>query len=277
MKRLTRQFALICAVALTLTACKKEAAQIKADEVPQSDLALISNLGFSTDDVKKVSEGYLVEGDIVLTREQLNASPYSPNLIIAKEEQYRTFNLVSISKHPVIKVALNNSSTQHEAAFSAALDEAIRRYNAEGLQITFTRVSTSQSPDVTVVAYYQVSNTLGSAGFPTSTGDPYHEVKMNTYWYNTGTDATNVNYIGTIMSHELGHCIGFRHTDYMNRAYSCGGRRSNEGQSNTGVGAVHIPGTPTGGDPNSWMLACVGSNVNRPFNTNDKTALSYLY
>jgi hypothetical protein len=99
---------------------------------------------------------------------------------------------------------------------------------------------------------------------------------MNTYHYSTGTDATNTNYIATIMAHEVGHCIGFRHTDYMSRRYSCGSG-GNEGQSSTGVGAVHIPGTPTKGDPNSWMLACIGSKVNRPFNSNDKVALNYLY
>jgi hypothetical protein len=43
------------------------------------------------------------------------------------------------------------------------------------------------------------------------------------------------------------------------------------------VGAIHIPGTPTGPDPTSWMLACIGSGVNRPFNSNDVTALNYLY
>ena len=277
MKRIITPFAAICLASFTFTACKKNTVDVKSDEVSPSELALISHLGFSTEDVKKVNDGYLVEGDILLNKNQLNESPFSPNLIIAQEEQYRTFNLVSISKHPTIKVALNNSSTQHEAAFSAALDEAISRYNSENLQISFTRVSPSQSPDVTVVAYYQVSNTLGSAGFPNTAGDPYNQVQMNTYWYETGTDVTNVNYIGTIMAHELGHCIGFRHTDYMNRAYSCGGRRQNEGQVKNGVGAVHIPGTPTGGDPNSWMLACVGSNVTRPFNSNDKTALNYLY
>ncbi|SIT94188.1 Dual-action HEIGH metallo-peptidase, partial [Pontibacter indicus] len=42
-------------------------------------------------------------------------------------------------------------------------------------------------------------------------------------------------------------------------------------------GAVHIPGTPTGADPNSWMLACIGTGVNRYFNSNDRTALRYLY
>jgi hypothetical protein len=275
MKRMIRPFAAICAAALLMTSCKKETKDATQQDIPASTLNKIQALGFSSDGVQKQGNSYLVEGDILLSENELNANPSSPNMIIAKEEQYRTFNLVSTSKHPVIKVALNNSSTQHQAAFSAALDEAIRRYNAEGLTVTFQRVTTAA--DITVVAFYEVSNVLGSSGFPTSTGDPYNQVQMNTYWYNTGTDATNVNYIGTIMSHEIGHCIGFRHTDYMNRAYSCGGRRQNEGQANNGVGAVYIPGTATGGDPNSWMLACVGSNVNRPFNANDKVALAYVY
>jgi hypothetical protein len=277
MKQIIRPFAVSCALVLALSSCKKETKEVSQDEISSSVLAQIGRLGFSTENVTKSQGGYLVEGDILLSENDLNYIPTSPNMVIAQEEQYRTFNLVSVTKHPTIKVALNNSSTQHEAAFSAALDEAISRYNAEGLSISFTRVSPSQSPDVTVVAFYQVSNTLGSAGFPNSTGDPYNQVQMNTYWYSTGTTATNVNYIGTIMAHEIGHCIGFRHTDYMNRAYSCGGRKQNEGQASNGVGAVYIPGTATGGDPNSWMLACVGSNVNRPFNTNDKVALSYVY
>lgn len=274
MKKSLRSFAAVCFAALTLTACTKETKESQA-EISESTLTQIAAMGFSTDGIQKAEGGYLVEGDIILPYSQVGAQASSPNMVIAQEEQYRTFNLVSATKHPVIKVALNNSSPTHEAAFSAALDEAIARFKAEGLIIDFQRVTTGA--DINVVAFYEVSNTLGSAGFPTSTGDPYHEVRMNTYHYGTGTTTTNTNYIATIMAHEIGHCIGFRHTDYMNRAYSCGGRRANEGQSTTGVGAVHIPGTPTGGDPNSWMLACIGTNVNRPFNANDKIALNYLY
>jgi hypothetical protein len=277
MKRLIRPFAAVCVAALSFTACQKNNNDVDANALPQDVINQIQNLGFSTDGAKKVDGGYLVEGDIILRPSDLAGSPTSPNMIIANEEHYHTFNMVNTTNHATIKVALNNSNASVDAAFSAALDEAIRRYNAEGLTISMTRVSPSQSPDITVVAYYEVSNTLGSSGFPNSAGDPYNQVKMNTYWYSGGTDATNVNYIGTIMAHEIGHCVGFRHTDYMNRAYSCGGRKQNEGQANTGVGAVYIPGTPTGGDPNSWMLACVGSNVNRPFNANDKIALSYVY
>jgi hypothetical protein len=275
MKKTFKSFVAACFAALALTACTKDVKETAPDEVSAGALTQISQMGFSPEGVQKKPGGYLVEGDIFLRDGDLGQQPSSPNMIVAREEQYRTFNLVSASKHPVIKVALNNSSANHDAAFTAALDEAIRRYNAESLTITFQRVTSS--PDVTVVAFYEVSNTLGSAGFPNTAGDPYNEVRMNTYHYDTGTDATNTNYIATIMAHELGHCIGMRHTDYMHRADSCGGRKSTEGQASNGVGAVHITGTPTTGDPTSWMLACVGTDVNRPFNTNDKVALSFIY
>ena len=275
MRRVFRPFAIACAAALSLTACKKDAKEATQDAVSPDALSSIQRMGFSTDGVQKVNGGYLVEGDIKLSDAELTAQPTSPYLLIAKEEQYRTFNLLSVSKHPVVKIGLSISNSAYTNAFTAAVDEAIRRYNALGLTFTMQRVTTGA--DITVVGFYENSNTLGSSGFPNSAGDPYNQVQMNTYWYSTGTDATNVNYIGTIMSHELGHCIGFRHTDYMNRAFSCGGRRQNEGQANNGVGAVLIPGTPSSPDANSFMLACIGSNVNRPFNANDKIALQYLW
>ncbi len=250
-------------------------------------------MGFSTADVQKIDEGYLVEGDIILTKADLSANHSSPNMLIANEEQYRTNNLVNASANPVIKIALTFGSTSsggllgtgllgssggtgsspYQAAFSAALDEAIRRYNAENLSIKFQRVTSGAK--ITVTAYSENSNTLASAGFPNSYGDPYSQIKVNTYSFSTNTGTTNINFIATILAHEIGHCIGFRHTDYMNRAYSCGGTAYNEGSAN--VGAINIPGTPTAADPNSWMLACIARDVDRPFNANDKIALNYLY
>jgi hypothetical protein len=265
----------LCTV-VSFMACKKDTREAPAvtPEVSASAIAQIKEMGFGTNGVQKAAGGYIVEGDIFLADSDLGAVSTSPNMVIAQEEQYRTFNLVNTSSYPTIRVALSNSSAPHQAAFSAALDNAIARYNAQGLRIRMQRVSSSAH--TTVTAYYEVSNTLGFAGFPTSNGAPYNQVQMNTYHYSTSTGTTNVNYLATIMAHELGHCIGFRHTDYMNRAYSCGSG-GNEGQSTTGVGAVHIPGTPTGPNSASWMLACVGDGVNRPFNTNDRTALAYVY
>ena len=53
------------------------------------------------------------------------------------------------------------------------------------------------------------------------------------------------------------------------------GQCGNEGDG--GVGAVHIPGTPTGIDANSIMLACFGSGEDGEFGSYDVTALEYLY
>lgn len=259
---------------IILFSCKKDVNETAAaEEVSPAVIAQIKSLGFNTDGVQKTDGGYLVEGDIILTQDDLANAKTSHEIIYANEEHYRTTNTVNVSSYPTIKVRLNNSSSQHQNAFSAALDEAIRRFNAENLTVKFQRVSSGAH--TTVTAYYQVSNTLGSAGFPTSSGAPYHEVKMNTYHYSTSTSTSNVNYIATIIAHELGHCIGFRHTDYMNRSYSCGGSAYNEGSA--GVGAIHIPGTPTGPSSGSWMLACIGSGVNRPFTSSDRTALTYVY
>ena len=116
--------------------------------------------------------------------------------------------------------------------------------------------------------------TLGSSGFPTSSGNPYNQIQLNTNPQAYGTNP-DLGYVTSVIQHEMGHCIGFRHTDYFNRALSCGGTATNEGTA--GIGAVHIPGTPTKTfDAGSFMLAC-SSGTDRTFNANDVIALNYLY
>lgn len=257
-------FALLCLGALAVS-CKKAAETQTQGAVSSEVLQQVAALGFSTDGVSKVDGGYLVEGDILLTPENLKGLSTTKDLI-ASEEHYRTTNLVIGTRNITVSV---NASADALAYFGPATDEAIRRYNAQGLRLTFSRVASGG--DIAINTYYERSNTLGSAGFPTASGNPYNEIRMNTYWYNS---TTNVNYLASIIAHEVGHCIGYRHTDYMNRQYSCGGRRYNEGSA--GVGAIHIPGTPTTAEANSWMLAC-SDGSNRPFTINDQTALRNVY
>jgi hypothetical protein len=184
------------------------------------------------------------------------------------EEQYRTTNLVT-GLPKTIKVALD-SKLAALPGYSTALTGMVGRYNALNLQLKFQVVTSGAT--ITLVTGH--GSYLASSGFPTN-GQPYGQVKVNSQAIGSGTSSTFTNYLATIFAHEVGHCIGFRHTDYMNRAYSCGGSPTNEGAST--VGAILIPGTPSGPDKGSWMLACIGSGQNRPFNANDKTALNYLY
>ncbi|WP_151087578.1 M57 family metalloprotease [Hymenobacter baengnokdamensis] len=259
---------LVMGAALTLAGCQKsQDVATQPTQITPEVTAQVKALGFGTGDLRAVEGGYVVEGDILLTPQVLAGGTDYKMLRVGADEQYRTTNLVT-GLPRTLTVSL---STQFPSAYVTAVDEAIRRYNAANLQLHFTRI-TSGTADLPV----KYSSNLGpgvlgqSGGFP-SGGNPAPGFTLVPSVINS----TNTNYIATIMAHEMGHCIGFRHTDYMNRAYSCGGSASNEGAS--GVGAILIPGTPSAADPNSWMLACVGNGVNRPFNTNDVTALNYLY
>jgi len=271
---LTALLCLMAGASACIVSCKKESAPATTTNqagVSQATLDQISALGFSTADVRKVDGGYLVEGDILLSQNDLTTKVNSPFLRTAKEEQYRTRNLVT-GLPRVITVRVSNLGT----AFIAGTDTAIARYNRLGLSLTFRRI-TSGTANITITGFNEGPSggfiTLGSAGFPTNSGNPYNSILMNTNAAAYGSNP-NVLYVGSVIQHEIGHCIGFRHTDYFNRALSCGGSASNEGSGS--VGAILIPGTPSGLSANSWMLAC-SNGGNRTFNSNDVVALNYLY
>ncbi|MBD2723919.1 M57 family metalloprotease [Hymenobacter armeniacus] len=253
---------------LAFSSCSKEKESTpKAEALSAEVLGQIKALGFSADDVRAVDNGYVVEGDMLLTPELLASAPGYGTLRVGDEEQYRTTNLVNATGGRTLTVSLDSG---FPAAYGPAIDEAIARYNAANLQLHFTRVSSGGDLPVKYSADLGPGVLGQSGGFP-SGGNPAPGFTLVPNVINS----TNTNYIATIMAHEMGHCIGMRHTDYYNRQYSCGGRKSNEGAST--VGAILIPGTPSAAEPNSWMLACVGNGVNRPFTANDLTALNYIY
>lgn len=256
-------------LAFAFGSCQKnDAFEVVPDEhISDAVLAKIHNLGFGTKEVTKIDEGYLVEGDIVLTPELLDAQNEQKLLRVANFEQYRTTNLVTgLPRTITISV-----DSKLGSKYVTSAQNLVNRYNALNLSLNFQLVSSGG--DIRFVAAPRNAQYLASAGFPTSTGQPYNTIKVNATYLNR--NAWNEASITSVMAHEVGHCIGFRHTDYMDRSYSCGGAYANEGAST--VGAINIPGTPTSADPNSWMLACIGKNVDRPFNNNDKVALNYLY
>ena len=265
MKRILT-LSVLAAFALVLSNCAKNdpASLIPAaaeQGLSQDIKAKITALGFHADEAFATEGGYIVEGDIFLTDEDLKTVNPVQSLITGNVEQYHTTALVT-GLPRTITVRYSGTST----AISNAVDAAIARYNAENLQVSFSRVTSGGN---IVISTVNGGNYIASAGFP-SNGNPYSGIKFNMQYA-----GWNANTLASIFAHEMGHCIGFRHTDYMDRSYSCGGAYTNEGAA--GVGAIHIPGTPTAADPGSWMLACIGNGVNRAFNNNDKTALNYLY
>ena len=262
-------------LAVSLYSCKKTSLDetTAQDNISAATKAKIANLGFGTSNIHQTEDGYLVEGDILLTDALLNSTPTQSLLRIANNEQYRTTNLVTVGAGRVITILVSNLGQ----AFVDGADLAIQRYNALGLRMTFARITTG-TPDITILGFNQRAKggyiTLGSSGFPSS-GNPYNTVKMNTNSAAYGTNPV-VSYVGSVIQHEVGHCIGMRHTDYYDRSISCGGTATNEGAST--IGAILIPGTPATATlpEGSWMLAC-SNGGDRTFNSNDVLGLSYYY
>jgi hypothetical protein len=226
---------------------------------------IIANLieaGFPADDIMVSGEAVYVGRDAHVTleasREMLE--PGKESL-----EQYRTTNLVSLSK---TKICINPTSTFNSyTRLSQGLDLAIGNYTGLGLSFSMARgPTTGCSANITAQT---MSGTGGSAGFP-SGGNPYGTINIG-----TGLNTYSVDVNEHVITHELGHAVGLRHSDYYNRAISCGSG-GNEGAST--VGAIHIPGTPTtatvGG---SVMISCFRSTETGEWTSSDKTALNYLY
>ncbi len=226
---------------------------------------IVSNLvkaGFPESDIQffddKVYVGFDAEVDLESSREMLEMGPDG-------KEQYRTKNLVGTS---VTKICVNPTSQFNSySRLSEGLDLAIENYNALGLRITFARGPTTGC--TANIAARTMSGTGGSAGFPKG-GKPYNNINIG-----TGLQTYSADVNEHVISHELGHAIGFRHSDYYDRSISCGSG-GNEGASN--VGAIHIPGTPTtatvGG---SVMNSCFRSNETGEWTSSDRAALDYLY
>jgi len=259
------------------------------ESVGTANQEIVSNLikaGFPADDIQQVDGVVYVGEDAVvsleasremLTNNAVGARPALGDLPSASAgietngnslspDQYRTTNLVSGS---VATICIDGS--QFTGAFSTALNGAITNYNNLSLSFTLKRADGGGSGcNATITANLTSGSAGGVSGFP-SGGAPYFEINIASSTSQYGTPV-----VQHVITHELGHTLGLRHSDYYNRSISCGGSASNEGSG--GVGAIHIAGTPTTATNNgSVMNSCFNGSENGLFKSTDITALQTIY
>ncbi len=249
---------------------------------------IVSNLqkaGFPKDDIQEIGGRVYVGNDAVVSleasREMLKKNAVGSKLGEAalpgsstgavngnslSPDQYRTSNLVSSG---VSTICIDGSA--FDGDFSTALDNAIANYNNLSLSFSMQRADGGGSGcDATITANLTGGSAGGVSGFP-SGGSPYSEINIA-----SSTSQYGLSVLTHVITHELGHTVGLRHSDYYNRSISCGGSATNEGSG--GVGAIHISGTPTtatvGG---SVMNSCFNGSENGRFTSTDVTALRTIY
>lgn len=179
--------------------------------------------------------------------------------------QYRTTNLLGAS---IDTICIDGSVAT--GTLSTALDDAIANYTDLSLSFNMVRTAGMVAGCDALIDIVLINGTSASSGFPAG-GLPFDTVYM-------GDDIATTYGVAAathVFTHELGHTIGFRHTDYYNRAISCGAG-GNEGDA--GVGAVHIDGTPATATLNgSVMNACYNAGSTGQWTAGDLTALDALY
>ena len=224
----------------------------------------ILNLGFRKADIEDLGEYYLVEGDITFTKNRLTSTSSG------RAEQARTDFLVSFDRQPKITVRIDNSiPTAGVDNWRPEIQQAINDWNSVGdsrMNMVLVDQATTQT-HITIISDASVpglslldDNVVAAAEFPQADGSAGFRIRINLDFLSDRTVTTGQKRRN--MVHELGHCIGLRHTNW-----------SPLGEQ---ISATTIAGTP-GADNNSVMNGGTALNEWIGLSNFDQIAVSTLY
>lgn len=263
MKHSVIRLFIVFGLALALASCAESNVDVTQNGIDPTDPVVkhILSLGFELQDLTAFPEYYIVEGDIVFFKNM-----ELPNQAISTEHR-RTLHWVSEDNRD-ISIYLNTSSFSNYLAsdneidltpyLGGALTMAIDAFNGLNLDLHFdNNAINAASADIVIQCgcgslFIEGSIGCGQAGWPSPQGKPYKTINI---FPEIGNNS--VSRLAATIIHEIGHCIGFRHT-------------TAPGES----GYINIPGnTPDGG---SFMNSTCGTQWTG-FTPGDIAALECIY
>jgi hypothetical protein len=253
--------AVLTAFTLGFSSCKKEQIGAVPDvaATQSSPLQRLLDMGFAQKNIEDKGDYYLVEGDIRFDKSSLAVKPIAtkPGVIAKPQDQVSGLFLIDFQRQPNVTVRIDASLPSQ---FIADAQQAIREWNSiERVRVNLN-LTTDASADITIIGQNLNNGAFGEAPLPLN-GTPGSFVHID--------PRMPASFARLVITHELGHCLGFHHTDLYARG------------EDPGIwGAQTIPGTPFN-DPNSIMNSGSAPNqvqgVWQGFSEFDVTGFRTLY
>jgi hypothetical protein len=216
MKKSNGVITLICLLGFVFQSCTKES--VKPNDLPANLNELRSfvatSLHTTPDKVVYQSQNkeFVANGDMVVSLEDAQArlQQPSPGPITNGREAQRIF-VYRVSPDKIVDVKLYVDGTVSRQ-WSKAIDSAITHWNGTGSAFHISRLNSGKVKkgqyNILVTTMYEESNVIARGVLPNVYGDVGSRISVNTK-YNT-LDFTTMQFCTT---HEMGHTIGFLHTD----------------------------------------------------------------
>jgi len=263
MKNLFKGGVMIVAILATMcmfASCNRDEvvpAPVEEAFVEFSDKDMINYLskkfGFSETDIQNFDSIFVAEGDIVFFKSDIQSALSQSAL----KAHYRTTYQVTATTSIPVNIYNIRVSGLMVLSWRQAVEQAVKNWNSLSGGISFYIVDAPATYlngiDVSIGSLSD-PNAVAWAAFPTSNGKPGSQVIISSSKWSDSSITSSMKQMA--MVHELGHTIGFAHTD--------------------GGSGTYIPTTcGTGTDPNSVMRSTMTSWTG--FTNCDKQAFSFLY
>lgn len=220
----------LAAILLLIASCSKKSAAPEDPASPENTEEIISyfaSQGFDKQQIVFDNDRVIVEKDIILSMPELQQR--IADWKAAQTEQRRHNYIVSNSYNSNITIYIDPAVP---ANWRTAIQGAVINWNAvPSSRLGMSIVSSQSGAHCRVFMGFESANWIARAYLPSSSGRPGVSVEINSNFNNL---AANQKLFA--ITHELGHTIGFHHTNQTS--------------------GIQIAGTPTA-DPNSVMNSFV--------------------